>query len=71
MLDLLRKPLAEILSELISEDRYMSGLALEALAFRLMRFIDMDYMATRFRASATGGAEVDLVFHSARLVYWR
>lgn len=71
LLELLRKPLADILTELNSADRYISGLALEALAFRLMRFLDMDYMATRLRASATGGAEVDLVFQSARLVYSR
>jgi hypothetical protein len=71
LLDLLRKPLAEILAELASEDRYISGLALEALAFKLMRFLDMDYMATRLRASATGGAEVDLVFQSVRLIYSR
>ncbi len=71
LLELLRKPLAEILTEMKSEDRYISGLALEALAFKLMRFLDIDYLATRLRASATGGAEVDLVFHSARLVYSR
>lgn len=71
LLDLLRKPLADILTELESDDRYISGLALEALAFKLMRFLDIDYMATRLRASATGGAEVDLVFQSARLVYSR
>lgn len=71
LLELLRKPLADILAELPSEDRYISGLALEALAFKLMRFLDMDYMATRLRASATGGAEVDLVFQSARLIYSR
>ena len=71
MLELLRKPLADILAELTSEDRHISGLALEALAFKLMRFLDMDYMATRLRASATGGAEVDLVFQSTRLIYSR
>ncbi len=71
LIELLRKPLADILAELPSEDRYVSGLALEALAFKLMRFLDMDYLATRLRASATGGAEVDLVFHSARLIYSR
>lgn len=71
LLELLRKPLVDVLSELTSADRYISGLALEALAFRLMRLLDMDYMATRLRASATGGAEVDLVFQSARLVYSR
>lgn len=71
LLDLLRRPLAGILSELDSENRYVSGLALEALAFKLMRLLDMGYVATRLRAQATGGAEVDLVFESARLVFSR
>ena len=71
LLDLLTKPLAEILAEIQSEDRFISGLALEALAFRLMRTLGMDYIATRLRANQTGGAEVDLIFHSARLVYSR
>jgi len=47
------------------------GLALEALAFKLMRLLGMDYVATRLRAQATGGAEVDLIFESARLVFSR
>lgn len=71
LLDLLRKPLTEILVEIDSDDRYVGGLALEALAFKLMRLLDMDYVATRLRAQATGGAEVDLVFESARLVFSR
>lgn len=71
LLDLLRMPLADILTEISSEDRFVSGRALEALAFKLMRILGMDYVATRLRASRTGGAEVDLIFHSARLVYSR
>lgn len=68
---LLRKPLADILVEIDSADRYIGGLALEALAFKLMLLLDMDYVATRLRAQSTGGAEVDLVFESARLVFSR
>ena len=68
---LLRKPLKEIRQELDSEDRHIRGLALEALAFRLMRLIDLSHVATRLRGSATGGAEVDLIFESARLVFSR
>lgn len=68
---LLRKPLSEILRELKSRNRHVRGLALEALAFKLMRLLDMDYVATRLRGSATGGAEVDLIFQSARLVFSR
>jgi site-specific DNA-methyltransferase (cytosine-N4-specific) len=71
LLDLLRKPLAEILAEIDSEDRYVGGLALEALAFKLMRLLDMGYVATRLRGQSTGGAEVDLVFESSRLVFSR
>lgn len=68
---LLRKPLAEILEELNSPDSYIAGLALEALAFKLMRLIDLSYVATRLRGAATGGAEVDLIFESSRLVFSR
>jgi site-specific DNA-methyltransferase (cytosine-N4-specific) len=68
---LLRKPLAEIIKELPSTDRHVAGLALEALAFKLMRLIDLSYVATRLRGTATGGAEVDLIFESARLVFAR
>ncbi len=68
---LLRKPLNEILSELSSSDRHIKGLALEALAFYLMRLIDLQYIATRLRGEATGGAEVDLIFEGARLIYSR
>ncbi len=68
---LLRKPLEEIRKELKSRDRHMRGLALEALAFKLMRLIDLTYVATRLRGHATGGAEVDVIFESARLVFSR
>jgi site-specific DNA-methyltransferase (cytosine-N4-specific) len=71
LLALLRRPLSAVLEELDSEDRHIAGLALEALGFKLMRLLDMDHVATRLRGSATGGAEVDLIFHSTRLVYSR
>lgn len=72
LIELLTKPLADILVELDAADRYVAGFALEALAFKLMRILGMDYIATRLRnISATGGAEVDLIFHSSRLVYSR
>ena len=72
LIELLTKPIDEILLELDAEDRYQAGLALEALAFKLMRILGMDYIATRLsNISATGGAEVDLIFHSSRLVYSR
>lgn len=71
LIDLQRKSLGEILHEIDSDDRYTSGLALEALAFKLMRYLGMDYVATRLRAQSTGGAEVDLIFESTRLVFSR
>lgn len=64
-------PLVAILAELDSTDRYIAGLALEALAFKLMRILGMEYLATRLRAAETGGAEVDLIFESSRLVFSR
>jgi site-specific DNA-methyltransferase (cytosine-N4-specific) len=68
---LLRKPLTEILAELDSNDRHVRGLALEALAIKLARLIDLTYVATRLRGTATGGAEVDIIFESTRLVFCR
>lgn len=68
---MLRKNLLQILNELDSNDKYRRGLALEALAFKLLRLLDMTYVATRLRGSSTGGAEVDLIFQSARLVFSR
>jgi len=68
---LLRKSLAEILREVKSRDKHIRGLALEALAFYLMRLIDLTYVATRLRGSATGGAEVDLIFEAIRLIFSR
>jgi len=46
---LLQKPLFEILEEVRSEDNCTSVLALEALAFYLMRLIDLAYIGTRWR----------------------
>lgn len=71
LLDLLRRPLTDVMAHLDSKDKYKAGLALEALAFHLMRLLAMDYQATRLRGESTGGAEVDLIFHSSRLVYSR
>jgi len=68
---LLRTSLSTILKEMKGKDCYRAGLALEALAFKIMRLLDMTYVATRLRANQTGGAEVDLVFESARLVFFR
>ncbi len=71
LLTLLRKPMSEVLAEVESTDIYVAGLALEALAFKLMRLLDIDYLGTRVRGAQTAGAEVDLIFESARLVFSR
>ena len=71
LMALLRMPLSTILEEIESKDRYKSGLALEALAFKIMYLLDMTYIATRLRANQTGGAEVDLIFENSRLVFSR
>jgi len=68
---LLRKPLPQIVSEMASHDKRVRGLALEAFALKLMRLIDLNYVATRLRGIQTGGAEVDLIFDSDRLVFSR
>ena len=67
----LRKPFADVVADLTAEDKYVRGLALEALAFKLMRLIDLDYVATRLRGTVTGGAEVDVIFEASRLVFSR
>ena len=69
--NLLTKSIPDILAEMKSSDTYISGLALEALAFKLLRILGMDFLATRLRGQSTGGSEVDLLFHSSRLVYSR
>ena len=71
LLALLRTPLSDILLALDHTDRHTAGLALEALAFKIMRLLAMTYVATRLRANQTGGTEVDLVFESTRLVFSR
>ncbi len=67
----LRRPLSEIRADINSDDRHVRGLALEALAFKLMRLVNLDYVTTRLRGSQTGGAEVDLIFESTRLLFNR
>ena len=71
LLALLRRPMSDVLTKIQSTDTYVAGLALEALAFKLMRLLDMTYVDTRLRGTQTGGAEVDLIFEAARLVFSR
>src|SRR5262249_47176825 len=71
LLDLPEHPMADILKKVESKEKYEAGLGLEALAFKLMRSLGMTYVATRLRVQDTGGAEVDLIFESARLLFSR
>ena len=68
---LLRKSLHNILVDVASADKHVKGLALEALAFYLMRLVDLKYIATRLRGDQTGGAEVDVIFEGDRLLFSR
>jgi Restriction endonuclease len=68
---LLRRPLADIVAALDSTSGYEKGLALEALGFKMMRSIGLDYRDTRFRPKQGGRFEVDLLFDTQRLAYSR
>ncbi len=67
----LRKSFADILEDMDASSKHVRGLALEALAVKLMRLLDLVYVATRLRGSATGGAEVDVIFESQRTAFTR
>lgn len=68
---LIQKPLTDILVKLREPDMYLRGLALEALVFKLMLLLDLSYVYTRLRGTATSGVEVNTLFESNRLVYSR
>jgi site-specific DNA-methyltransferase (cytosine-N4-specific) len=67
----LRRPLADIVNELGSENKNVKGLALEALAVRILRIIGLERIQLRQRAAKTGGAEVDVLAEGRRLIYSR
>lgn len=71
MAKIFQLPTKDILKNIQSEDKYIKGIALEALAFKLMKSIGMEYVKTRLRSVDTGGAEVDLLFESTTLVFSR
>ncbi len=68
---MLRKPFSKIKEEINSSDTHIKGLALEAFAFKLMQLLDLTYVKTRLKGDSTGGAEVDLIFETTRLVFSR
>jgi len=69
--ELFKRPLADILADLKSEDRYIKGKALELLAIYLTRLIDLEFKVWRVRGADTGGAEVDAIVEGARLIFSR
>ena len=69
--ELLNQSIPDILEKIHADNTFVSGLALEALAFKILRILGLDYIATRLRTESTGGGEVDLLFHSSRLIYSR
>lgn len=69
--ELFKRPLADILIDLKSEDRYVKGRALELLAIYLTRLLDLEFKGWRVRGADTGGAEVDAIVEGARLIFSR
>ena len=65
------KTFSDLRNEIDSENTYVKGLALEAFAIKVMRIIGLDFIRTRYRDIQIGGAEVDVLFDSTRLLYSR
>lgn len=69
--EMLFRPLAEIIDELDNTDKHIKGKALEALVLRLTRLLDLQFVGWRLRQQRTGGAEVDVLVESDRLIFSR
>ena len=69
--DMLFRPLTEIIDELDNSDKNIKGKALEALVLRLTRLLDLQFVGWRLRQQRTGGAEVDVLVESDRLIFSR
>ena len=67
----LNKNTASLLAELESTDTHIKGLALEAVAVRMVQDLGLNPIRLRERGSATGGAEVDLIADGVNLHYSR
>lgn len=65
------KTFAQLKEKIESDNTYIKGLALEAFAIKVMHIIGLNFMKTRYRDIQIGGAEVDVLFDSTRLVYSR
>jgi len=70
LLALLRLSLTDIVAKL-DAGTHEKGLALEALAFKILRLIGLQYRETRYRPRSGGRFEVDLLFDSRALAYSR
>lgn len=68
---LLHKPLSAILTGLKGSDRHGRGLAVEALAFKLVHPVNLTYVTTRVRGTATGGTEAAFIFERPGLAFER
>jgi hypothetical protein len=71
ILDLLRKPLAEVLAQTNSLDQWAGGLALEALAFKLMDLLDMQFAAARSHWGPTEENDTRLIIEFEQPVFSR
>lgn len=71
LVDAYCKSFSVLQKEINSKDKHIKGLALEAFAIKIMRIIGLDFIKTRYRDIDTGGAEVDVLFDSTRLIYSR
>jgi len=68
---LIRMKYHDILDGLRSKSTHEKGLALEALAFFMGRLLGLEFVQWRLRSSKTGGAELDVVMESDRLIFSR
>lgn len=68
---LIRMRYQDILVGLKSASTHEKGIALEALAFYLGRLLGLEFVEWRLRTAKTGGAELDVIMESARLIFSR
>lgn len=71
LLDFYQKPLNQIRKDMSARNTHVKGLALEAFAIRLMKYIGLDFHSTRLRGIETAGAEIDAIFESSHLIFTR
>lgn len=67
----LRTPMPKIVEDLSDARKHVKGKALELLAVGLIFTLDLQFVDWRKRGTATGGAEVDVLAESARLIFSR